>query len=623
MENRTWLEVDVAHVQQALIKHIAEALREYEKTEHLLSFVEKTFGFRSDANNYLDSYLVFSFDPQRTPEESPLKEYEKERKKSHKRICVICSRLISPQMKDHEIKTTIANQQAQVFSNKRLPTEEIKNEMMVWCPMCYLEFMLRKLSGQGYPEGSDYNSSYRLYLYVLPDYSFTPQLWKDTSQKLLRNFLPKETVVSRLALRGSKDDPALPTHWLERRTVDQSWLEQVQQMFAKQAERMKTPTKDGKKRTRGDRITFSLNAPNYMLITYANVVGKEADKNLAPTHVEVWTKALYAATLIHLLTGVRVYITDKPYLSITRPEQMKTIIEMEGLHPLLYSLIPLCRTDNTSGDTGMRPSEGSARLPLATLSTLLDLLAAVWEINAALYPGNSNERNLDKKVASILEELRVNYLAGATLYKACERDQDKKAYPTFTRACQLLLPQYEEVADPVRRALYDKGYELMLDQEGGDLMNLAQHITDTSCKLYRPRLGQKGRAHRFEDLFRTGIEAIKQSANIDKDELVVRVAGTVLKRLERLIDSGEYCPAHGDERLETVQQFAEILVKELFHQRCGGSVSKLTHEENHLADAVYFLTYQKVNQYWKDRQEHSETTNEGTQDEENLATSKV
>src|SRR5205807_2075337 len=163
--------------------------------------------------------------------------------------------------------------------------------------------------------------------------------------------------------------------------------------------------------------------------------------------------ALYAATLIHLLTGVRVYITDKPYLSITRPEQMKTIIEMEGLHPLLYSLIPVRHADKAFGDTGVCPSEGSAQLPLAALSTLLDLLAAVWEINAALYQGKSNERNLDKQVAIILEEVRANYLAGATLYKACERDRDKKAYPTFTRACQLLLPQRGELADAVRRAL--------------------------------------------------------------------------------------------------------------------------------------------------------------------------
>src|SRR5712691_1542478 len=110
---------------------------------------------------------------------------------------------------------------------------------------------------------------------------------------------------------------------------------------------MKLPTKDGKPRGKqGDRITFSFNSPNYLLITYDNVVSRSAEKILAPTHIEVWAKALYAATLIHLLMGARVYITDKPYLTITRPEEMKTIIEMEGLHPFLYGLLPTRRADS-------------------------------------------------------------------------------------------------------------------------------------------------------------------------------------------------------------------------------------------------------------------------------------
>ena len=139
--------------------------------------------------------------------------------------------------------------------------------------MCYLEFMLRKLSGQSYPAGSDYNASYRLYLYVLPDYSFTPQLWETLGEDLLSNFYGEKTVVSRLTLRGRKEEPGLPRHWLEQRRVDQVWLEQVRTMFADQAAHMKTPTKEGKPRGKqGDRITFSFKNPNYMLITYDNVV---------------------------------------------------------------------------------------------------------------------------------------------------------------------------------------------------------------------------------------------------------------------------------------------------------------------------------------------------------------
>jgi CRISPR-associated protein Csc3 len=601
-ENRTWLEVEPAHVQQEAIGLILKALAPYESTEHRLAVVEKELGFQDDVRNYLRSYLVFSFDLHRMLDESPLKEYEKERKLSHKRLCIVCNRLIPASIakKSSEIKTQIAGQKALVFSNKLQPTGEVSSQM-VWCPMCYLEFMLRKLSGQSYPAGSDYDASYRLHLYILPDYSFTPQLWMDTGADLLRNFEPKETVVSRIALRGRKDDPSIPTRWLQQGRLDEQWLEQVRDMFAYQATYLKSPTKDGKpRRKRGDRITFSFKAPNYALITYDNVVG-DKEKNLAPTHVEVWTKALYAAVLIHLLTGARVYITDKPYLSITRPEQMKTIIEMEGLHPLLYSLLPTYRNDIDTGRATsiIRASESSTRLPIAALPIMLDLLSAIWEINAALFQGRPDEpRNLDKQVATVLEHIRSNYLAGAALYKMREREKD--AYATFTHACQILLPQHGEQVDASRTLLTADDYTLMMDKEGKALMNLAQNITDTSLQLYLPTTRKEGRAHRYESLFRTGIEAIKSNAAADEDELIATVAGNILKRLDRI--GGGKCLLYGEERIEAVRQLAKLLVRDLYRKRCGGSISKLTHLENVLANAVYFLTAQCISSLWKEQQ---------------------
>jgi len=591
--NRSWLEVDTASIQQEVKYDLLQALAPYDTEEGILGFVEKELGMQRDVYDYLQTTLIFSFNATHLQQEDILNEYEKERRKSHKRLCTICNRLITPQVskKSTEIKTAIAEQPAQIFSNRRIPTVENSNDMMVWCPMCYLEFMLRKLSGQNYPSGSDYNASYRLNLYILPDYSFTPELWRATGEALLREFHPQATTVTRLPLRGGQDNPSLPRCWLEHATVDEAWLEEVKAMFAEQAERLK------KRKRRGDRLTFSFTHPNYMLFTYNNVVAERDDNGLKPTRVEVWTKALYAAILLHLLTGVRVYITDKPYLTFTRPEQMKTIIEMEGLHPLLYSLLPVSRDDSNATDMMQRASETSARLPLATLPALLDLFAAVWEINAALTVARPNEvRNLDKQVASILEEVRTNYLAGATLYKMRERDK-AALYSVFTEACKILLPQQKEGANAVRHALYEDGYTFMLDKEGGALMELAQKLTDLSLKLYIPSSQVKGRAHRYESIFRTGIEMIKSNARTDEETLIAMVAGHILKRLERI--GGGKCPTFGEERNHAAQCFAELLVKELYGQDCGQSISRLTHSENALADAIYFLTAQQINDRWK------------------------
>lgn len=591
-DNRSWLEVPTSEVKQQIVSRALRMLTPYEREELLLAFVEKTLGIQSDTTHYLQTYLQFSFDLSRTQMEDPLKEYEKARTKAHKRLCVLCNRFISAKIsaKDMQIDTSVAEQSALVFSNRRIPTEENKNDMMVWCPMCYLEFMLRKLSEQGYPEGSDYNTSYRLYLYLLPDYSFTPELWTATGHQLLRDFYPRTTTVTRLALRGGKDDPSIPRRWLEHGMVDEDWLAQVQAIFSDQADRMKT------RKNSGDRLTFSFTNPNYILLSYANTVSERADSSLKPTRTEVWAKVLYTAILLHLLTGVRVYLTDKPYLTFTRPEEMKTIIEMEGAPALLAGLLPV---RYRAGDTqsSSRASESSARLPLIALPALLDLLAATWEINAALFPGKPGDfRNLDKQIASILEEVKTNFLAGATLYK--EREREKAGtYPLFMKACQILLPQQGEGADAARQILHEAGYTLMLDKEGEVWMNIAQEITTLSLDLYLPLTRSEGRAHRYESLFRTGLEVIKSNARLDDVELMAIVAGHVLKRLERI--SGGVCPLTDKERLDTAGRFAELLVTQLYSQRCGRSISKLTHQENALADAVYLFTCQQVGDRWK------------------------
>jgi CRISPR type I-D-associated protein Csc3/Cas10d len=192
--------------------------------------------------------------------------------------------------------------------------------------------------------------------------------------------------------------------------------------------------------------------------------------------------------------------------------------------------------------------------------------------------------------------VRSNYLAGATLYK--ERERDKAApYPAFIRACQILLPRQKDRPDPIRHALYEDGYELMIDKEGEAMVNLAQQITDMSLKLYLPLTQKEGRAHRYESIFRTGIEVIKTNAVTSDDELVAKVAGNILKRLDRI--GGGATPTYGESRVEIAGAFAELLVKRLFRELCHGSVSKLTHQENAYADAIYFFTAQQIHLRWE------------------------
>jgi hypothetical protein len=619
---RPALEVEISSVQAALHAHASQALTPHDRPERRQEFVNRELGIAEDIASYLDTYLSFSFDQDsaRTLDDQRLILYEKARSRSsHKRTCLICNRDIPPAMKSNDIITSIADQQALVFSNKLQPAPEVKGQM-IWCPMCYLEFMLRKLNNQGYPPETDYNASCRLYLYILPDYSFTPQLWQDmgnsTMTSLLRNFHPEKTTVTRLLLRSNKDNPAVPQQWLTNRRVDPEWLEYLQNTFGQQALLLQQSAQNKKQRqAHGNRLTFSLLHPNYMLMTYDNTISKSSgDKALAPTRTEVWAKALYTAALVHLLIGARVYVTDRPYLTITRPEQMKTIIEVEGLPPLLYSLFAVNRSGGTALDTATRPSESNARVPIATLPVLLDLLAAVWEITAGLYPYTTKEpRNLDKQVASILAEIRGNALAGATFYKMRERSH-QPPYPQFTRACQLLLAGAGTGTDEIRRQLHEEGYELLMDTRGNYFVELAQKLTSISMKLFLPLSKPlRGRAHRYERIFRAGIEVIKNNTRLAQPDLIGAVAGRLLKTLERA--SGGVRPTYGAEQTELVQAFATILVKDLYLTHCDRSTSKLTHLENALADSIYFFTSQHISQSWQEWQERKKKDPRLTQEE--------
>ncbi|HLZ80544.1 MAG TPA: hypothetical protein VKP04_02860, partial [Ktedonobacteraceae bacterium] len=62
---------------------------------------------------------------------------------------------------------------------------------------------------------------------------------------------------------------------------------------------------------------------------------------------------------------------------------------------------------------------------------------------------------------------------------------------------------------------------------------------------------------------------------------------------------GGATPTYGEARVEVAGAFAELLVRRLFRELCRGSVSKLTHQENAYADAIYFLTAQQIHHRWE------------------------
>ncbi|HKZ79719.1 MAG TPA: type I-D CRISPR-associated protein Cas10d/Csc3 [Anaerolineae bacterium] len=549
---------DLAVILSELQWQTAAALKPFDSIAQRLKYANKETGLETEITSYINEHLLLSFAQVRAVV-SPLAQVARERKSGYGKLCSFCNRVASK-----ILKIELAGIVTTTFSNRRIPSQVVK-EMQVWCPMCYLEFVLREQLGLGYTRGYSKADSDRLYLFLLPDYSFTPEFWQFARHKLLQPFESVTKLHLRRGYHEEADAPTIPNTWLLHGAVDDRWLDEVQRLFEKAAQEMQVVNEKTGKSPRemlGEKMKLApLHSPNFQILIYENSVSSR-DKKLAPTRSEMWSKAAYSATLLHLLLGVRVYVTDKPYLPLTRPDEMKHIIELDGAHLLLRNVLP--RNEQLTAPAG-------TVIALVDLKEAIDLLSAVWEVNAALSGGKGNR---DKQVAGILEQVNMEPLAAARFYKE-RQTAGFVVYPALLRACELLL-----------------------NLKGEGKLNLAQQLTEASLQLYIPLSKKEGKAHRYETMLRTAVEVVKTSPrNVDDEFLVARVAGHLLKRLNRI--DGGVVPLYGEALAQAATDFARLVVFDLFHQHCQGRAARLTHEENAIADAIYYLTDRQIGGAWK------------------------
>ncbi len=515
-----------------------------------------------------------------------LGEYQKRKTgSSHQRLCVLCSRVIPVEMKNPTIKTNILEDQALVFSNKLVPREKVTGQM-VWCPMCYLEFTLRQLSGLGYSQSADPGLSDRLYLYLFPDYFFTPEQVALTSD-VLRQF--REETMLKLRQYGRDDEPSLPTLWMREGQFSAKMRRDAVEALRREAQRLDEEALDVKKRPigkkrkelAGDRQRSSqLEALNYYLIVCEKSTIK-AQPELAPTRSELWCKALYTGLIAYLLLGVRVYITDKPYIIVSSPTELKHIITLDAPHSLLRGLL-----GQSASSAVIRLAEMKGEQAM-TVQDAMEAFSALWVVNENLTGQSISDRgrNLDKQVGTLLSQINSNPLAGAAFYKERQRD-GLPVSPEFAKACTYLL-----------------------SHKGGWKLDLAEKLAHQSLAIFLPSGSNdgKGKANQYERFFRLALDTLKRMVSVeDPAEMKSRIAGALVKAVARqgdLSKSGRFsgvlaCP--GKELDQRAYEFAETIVDEFFIKRCGRNISKLLAEENSLADGVFFVTDRDLGRYWED-----------------------
>jgi hypothetical protein len=505
---------------------------------------------------------------------------------SHQRLCVLCSKVIPAEMKTPTIKTSILEDQALVFSNKLVPRETVVGQM-VWCPMCYLEFTLRQLNGLGYPQGADSGLSDRLYLYLFPDYFFTPEQVAHMST-VLNKF--RDHTKLKLRRYGKDDDPSLPTLWMREGRFSAKMQRDALETLRREAERLAEEELDAKKQRTGrkyrdrpgDKVRSSQQpALNYYFIVCEKSTSK-SQSELAPTRSELWCKALYTGLITYLLLGVRVYITDKPYLTVSSPTELKHLITLDAPHSLLRGLLGQSATSAV-----IRLATAKGNQTAVTVQNAIDAFSALWVVNENLTGQSASDRgrNLDKQVGTRLSQINSNPLAGATFYKERQRD-DLPTSPEFTKACAYLL-----------------------NHIGGWKLDLAKTLAYQSLALFLPSPSKdgKGKANQYERLFRLALDTLKRMPQVeDAGEMKSRIAGALVKSVARQDDlskSGRFAGmlnCYGDELKRRAYEFAETIVDELFIKRCGRNISKLLAEENSLADGIFFVTDCDLGKYWEE-----------------------
>jgi len=568
-------------VLERLHRRVLEAFRQVDTQVGRQAAVAE-LGLRQDLEAYLAEHLYLSFAPASQLADDGLTSYASPKRKGHTgQLCSICNRhskYVRP------LRAGILDDFGRVFSNRVLPAREAPQGNRLWCPICQLEFIFRKLLGMGLPSGAHYRNSRRIYLYILPTFSFTPE-----HLRLFRPLLDQFGRVTNLPVRDyGKDAPGAPRLWLERREFDPYWVEDLMEVLDRQAAWI---AERGGRSYVGERLhTGPIRAePHYYLIVWEKAArDQERDDTRIATRTEAWAKALFAAAVISGLTSCKVYVTERPYLPVADPADLKATITLDSPPPALRGLL--------GGRTDVVSLYGRERDGRSGLETVLDLSAALWTVTAGLRPGK------DKDIAGRLGRLNADPLAGAFFYKEYGRENDGQSpYSPFDVACEVLL-----------------------NIQGGEMMDLVERIASKSLEIALPRgATRRGKARRYELVFREAVSAMRKAQQMIPEmreaaiggrrpseqsiaELKRLTAGTLLKGLERRQVSGRgeiFIRAWGDELGRLVGEFIDILVDEVYLGRAGGSFARFLRLENSLADGIYYYTDRNLSRLWEEHKQ--------------------
>lgn len=152
------------------------------------------------------------------------------------------------------------------------------------------------------------------------------------------------------------------------------------------------------------------------------------------------------------------------------------------------------------------------------------------------------------------------------------------------------------------------------------MMDLCERIAEKSLDIRLPfRAFARGKAHSYELVLREAVDALRAAFKVVPElrqtaltgqkpsdesvkELKCLAAGTLLKAMERrqAAQRGDgFINPWREDLSQSVSEFIDLLVDEVFLKRADGSFAAFLRLENTLADGIYYYTDRVLGEKWE------------------------
>lgn len=492
-------------------------------------------------------------------ETKPADVFDEHHSKRRGKTCTFCNRgTTSTRKSDMETPKSLTTFQSG-YSN-RIPADSGKPDKLLVCVPCQVEFSLRET-------GSQWRDADRLFVHLVPDYFYTPQMWNLYSDEIFHRFSGEEmTRLGRLAsamFRVANRDEGRFENVKEYVPIENDDPERAES-FAEILNEA-TTTEGGRQMIEELSQGFD---PDAGFGAQTLSFHKPQDNEIEFQFFGVFLGLSVASAM-----GLRAYVSQSPMPDI-RGRDFPQMAKIGA---------GFSRVTDFYGD----------EIPLSALRERLGAAAALIRLGY-------ERKQEDSLFAKYLRVTRNELLPGAYLLKRAVQASDDGDNARFVLEEADFLDTYSGTTVTNNHRHDDN---TMTSDTNKQISTLADYAFDA----IRP-VGGNSKPYAIERVFRESVKAVKEANSLDIDErnAIDRITG----RLQKLPDrsdqvyrvSGEKSKRGGtpDERIE---MYAEQFVNGLLKPKYEMKPSLLKRDANNLADGFYAATLRLQRELWNDESE--------------------